>query len=107
MTTTTVARPQRRAPRLPAQPLFDRIANGQGIPRGGLKLVAKAAGVDPKTVQKWRRQGMTIWQADRIAIRVGLMPHDVWGPGWTKALGQGQGRHYDDETAAWVRGDDG
>lgn len=107
MTTATEHRKPTKAPRLPAQPLFDRIARDRGLTHGGLKLVAKATGVTPVVVAKWRDQGLTIWHADRLAVRIGAMPHEVWGSGWAKAIGTGLGRGtpYDEATAAWVNGD--
>lgn len=107
VTTTTEHRKHRAAPRLPAQPLFDRIARDCGAPHGGLKLVARATGVNPSVVRKWRDQGLTIWHADRLAVRIGAMPHEVWGSGWARAIGTGLGRGipYDDATARWVNGD--
>lgn len=39
-------------------------------------------GVDCRTLLRWRAQGISVRQADRLAVRVGLLPDLVWGPRW-------------------------
>ncbi len=44
--------------------------------------LADVFGVDDRTVRRWRAQGLSIEQADRLAIAAGLHPAIVWGPEW-------------------------
>lgn len=45
------------------------------------KELASAVGVTDRTLQRWDRDGLDEWQADRAAIAVGLHPALVW-PSW-------------------------
>jgi plasmid maintenance system antidote protein VapI len=43
--------------------------------------LGRALGVHSTQVNRWRRTGLTIATADRLAIAVGLHPVDLW-PEW-------------------------
>lgn len=44
---------------------------------------AAALGVKTDTVRGWRhRPSMTVFSADRLAVRLGRHPYDIWGWGW-------------------------
>lgn len=60
-------------PRLPLEPLVAR--------HGGVSGLARALGRDRAQVGRWRRQGVTLLSADRIAVALGLHPVEVW-PDW-------------------------
>jgi hypothetical protein len=42
------------------------------------RLIAQAVGLDHRAVQRLRRDGLDVFQADRLAIRLGLLPHELW-----------------------------
>jgi hypothetical protein len=43
-------------------------------------VLARRLGVTPRSVQRWRHgAGIRIWLADRLAVRLGLHPVEVWG----------------------------
>ncbi len=44
--------------------------------------VAEMFEVDVRTLARWRAHGVTVRQADYLAVRVGLLPDLVWGPRW-------------------------
>lgn len=40
---------------------------------------AELLGVSRQTVRRWRRKGLSEWQADRCAVRLGTHPALIWG----------------------------
>lgn len=45
--------------------------------------LARDVGSAVRSVGRWRRRGgIPLWEADRLAIRVGLHPAVVWGADW-------------------------
>ena len=59
--------------RLPVEPLVARYGN--------VSALARALGVDRVQVSRWRRTGIGLATADRLAIAIGLHPVDLW-PEW-------------------------
>lgn len=69
-----------RQRRLPAQPLFDLAlahteTGGRDATLGELAVVFD---VSHRSIDRWRAEGLSIWQAERLAIHLGEMPWDVW-----------------------------
>ena len=52
----------------------------QWPPNTSAKLIAEVFGVTRSTVQRWRTPncGLSIWQADKYAIKLGLHPQQIW-----------------------------
>lgn len=48
----------------------------------GIKTTARALGIDPAQLHRWRRYGLTIDQADEMACRLGLHPIEIWPTEW-------------------------
>lgn len=48
-----------------------------------LVVLAEVVGVGRTAVWKWRHNGLSVEQADRIAVRLGLHPSCLW-PEWYK-----------------------
>ena len=48
---------------------------------GGVRCLARWLGLEPAIVSRWRKTGITIAFADRVAISRGLHPVDLW-PDW-------------------------
>lgn len=50
-------------------------------------LPGKSTPIVPRTVVKWRDEGLDVWQADRIATALGMEPDDarLWGQSWRDA----------------------
>lgn len=46
-----------------------------------LREIAATSGVPVKTVFRWRAEGLSLWQADRLAIAWGTHPC-LWWPEW-------------------------
>lgn len=68
--------------RFPAGPLLDLIGTmeADNLSRT-VKTVGHAAdrlAVNRVTISNWKVNGLTVWQADRCAIRLGLHPVLVW-----------------------------
>ncbi len=66
--------------RLSAEPLFAFLA-ARGIP------VASLGRSRSRDLQRLRLDGLTVWQADKWACRLGAHPLEVWGVAW---LGAGE-----------------
>lgn len=50
------------------------------------RAIAEELGVTRRHVIRWKRDGLTIWQADTIATRLGVHPAQLWGPdAWARA----------------------
>lgn len=62
-----------------------RLLADQGCPAGGCltigcdRAIANVLGVTRRQVQRYRHEGVSERQADRIAARLGMHPGDVWG----------------------------
>jgi hypothetical protein len=48
-----------------------------------LKRIAFALGVHPKQLYRWRESGLTWVQADKLAIRAGYHPAEIWSEWWS------------------------
>lgn len=59
--------------RFSLEPLIDRY--------GGVSALARALGVHRANATRWRRDGITMNTADRIAVRLGWHPVEIW-PEW-------------------------
>jgi len=49
------------------------------------KTAAVILGVEPRSVIRWARNGLSPWQADDAATRAGLHPLEIWGEDWQDA----------------------
>lgn len=65
--------------RLPFAPLEQIAGKGCGL------QTARALGIHPRMVYRWRHNGLTWAQADELAVRLGLHPATVWGRAWWAA----------------------
>lgn len=43
--------------------------------------VARRLGINARQVHRWRKTGLTVHQADVLAVRAGFHPAEVW-PDW-------------------------
>ena len=46
-----------------------------------IAALARRLGVNPRTLTRWRRRGLTDHQADRAAVTLGYHPLNIW-PDW-------------------------
>jgi len=64
--------------RLSAEPLFSLI--------DGLELtntqIGEALNIHRTTINKWREKGIPIYQADKVACWIGVLPSYIWGNQW-------------------------
>lgn len=73
--------------RLPFDPLMqfvnteDYIGEGTRSTIGPNKILSDRLHVDRQTVYRWRKDGLSIYQADMVAVRLGLHPILIW-PEW-------------------------
>lgn len=52
----------------------------------GTAVAAERLGVDVRTVQRWIRNGVNVYTADRIAVKLdGNHPAFIWGRDWLNA----------------------
>lgn len=61
--------------RYPLEPLAAR----SGLPRHQLAIRINASNL---SMHRYERDGLTIWQADRFAVRLGFHPANVWPDWW-------------------------
>jgi len=61
------------SPRLSLEPLVSMY--------GSVSCLAQALGRQRAQVQKWRRDGVPLCSADRLAVAVGCHPVEIW-PEW-------------------------
>jgi hypothetical protein len=45
-------------------------------------MIAELAGVKRATVAQWTQRGLSAFQADRVAVAVGMHPAEVWADWW-------------------------
>jgi len=65
----------------PLDPLIELMTRGQGLTEiGYADPVRLALGINPQSWRRYRRDGVTFWQADRLACAAGYHPSLVWGP---------------------------
>jgi len=62
--------------RFPLQPLLDHAQPGS------LAALATQIGVEPRTLYRWRKAGLTLDQADRAAIALTSHPALIWPGHW-------------------------
>jgi hypothetical protein len=70
------------AERVPLDPLLAWVwANVTREPVSVIQT-AKVVGVDNSQLHRWRRTGVRLDLADRLAIRLGVHPAVIWGEHW-------------------------
>jgi hypothetical protein len=65
--------------RVPYQPLLDWAKAELRSPDPSMRDVARLFGVDAHAPKRWANNGIPIWNADRLACRMGLHPTEIWG----------------------------
>lgn len=65
--------------RVPFEPLAVLVSDDDEILRRRLK-------VSTERLARARRLGLSVWTADRLAVRVGFHPLAVWGDEWEVAV---------------------
>ena len=72
--------------RLPFEPLERAVVAGHDVPgECTTGHVARRLHTSREVVYKWRRRGLTITTADRLAVHLGLHPAIVWPTEWSDA----------------------
>lgn len=71
-----------RLARLPFAPLEAEVRGGEPVT---VAIVAARLGVSRRQVHRFRTEGVTVNQADRLAMVVGSHPFAVWGADWERA----------------------
>lgn len=62
----------------PLAPAFDLA----GLTVGGFIRVHRISGL---RFAVWRSEGLTTFEADRVAVRLGMTPDQIWSDWWTSA----------------------
>ncbi len=62
----------RPARRVPFGPVLDQAGHASA------RVIAKKLEVSSKTIQRWKKTGIPIWEAERAAIRLGTHPALLW-----------------------------
>lgn len=55
------------------------------FPALSIRQLADRIGVWPRTIEKWRQDGVDCWTADRIACRLFVSADDLW-PDWGECV---------------------
>jgi len=75
----------RNLPRVPIEPLIERVVSYTGIGADRLSYydIAAACGVSHRTVVRWMKVGtIPEHMTDRIATNLGWHPAAIWGADW-------------------------
>lgn len=64
----------RPAPRFPFAPVLEMFPDTRAV-------LARRLRMDPSTINKYVERGLSVWQADRLAVRLGFHPSALW-PDW-------------------------
>lgn len=59
--------------------------SGDHGPRNGYAGLEVLLGASRTTLRRWRQRGLTVDQADDLAGKLGLLPHEVW-PDWYRII---------------------
>lgn len=70
---------------LPLAPVEELLAARCGR-RATTDEVAEACSCSARSIIRRRTAGVTVWEADRIAVSWGMHPVNVWGQAWVDAL---------------------
>lgn len=66
----------------PVAPLLDEVRRRNPLATGTVALLARTCGVSGTTAHRWLDHGLTVWEADRATVRLGLHPSAIWGCLW-------------------------
>jgi hypothetical protein len=76
-------------PTVPVEPLVDYLAHRYGTARGitpapdyNMAAVCDLLDVPRDTWYRWKRRGIPLWTADRIAIDLSVHPIQIWDSFW-------------------------
>lgn len=81
-------KPRRPGVRVPVEPLMDMYSPevDSGHIRHGVAHVERILGLGKSQLHQWRRKGGIILDtADKIAVRAGMHPAEIWGRAWWDA----------------------
>lgn len=53
----------------------------QEVTRLGVSDIARLVKIDRTSLQRWKRDGLTLDQAELVAVRCGFVPENLW-PAW-------------------------
>jgi lambda repressor-like predicted transcriptional regulator len=48
----------------------------------GYRTIAKTIGMTTNTVFMWDKTGVPLWTADKLAVKLGAHPADIWPEEW-------------------------
>ena len=65
--------------RLSYDPLYEWAKRELRLPEPSQRAVGRLFGTDAHAAKRWADNGIPIWQADRLACRLGLHPTEIWG----------------------------
>lgn len=61
---------------------YDRLIQRSGMSRSALRM---KVGISGESARRYESEGLTVWQADRLAVRLGFHPANVWPDWWGTA----------------------
>jgi hypothetical protein len=71
-----------KEPRLPYAGLVDWLQHVHQLEHAGYRTIARITGMSLGSVSMWSRTGIPMWTADRLAIKLGAHPADIWPEEW-------------------------
>ena len=68
--------------RLPYAGLVRWVAARYNLEHTGYRTIARTIGMSTNTMLMWDKTGVPVWTADRLAVKLGAHPADIWPDEW-------------------------
>ena len=65
--------------RVSYDPLYEWVKRELRLPEPSQREVGRLLGVDAHAPRRWAENGIPLWNADRLACKLGLHPTEIWG----------------------------
>lgn len=68
--------------RLPYAGLVRWVAARYDLEHTGYRTIARTIGMSTNTMLMWDKTGVPLWTADKLAVKLGAHPADIWPEEW-------------------------
>ena len=73
---------RQKEPRLPYAGLVEWLALNNDMDQTGFRSVAKLTGQSVRCLVEWKSTGIPMFSGDKLAIRLGTHPGNIWPEEW-------------------------